>query len=80
MINVLPKILDQRTENRQKNIFNKRLVIYHKEPRYRTALEKASWELNAAGMRVFNTAINMCDNKEKNMKLTDDDHIEEKYI
>ena len=80
LINVLPKILDQRTENRQKNIFNKRLVIYHKEPRYRTALEKASWELNAAGMRVFNTAINMCDNKEKNMKLTDDDHIEEKYM
>ena len=68
LINVLPKILDQRTENRQKNIFNKRLVIYHKEPRYRTALEKASWELNAAGMRVFNTAINMCDNEEKNMK------------
>ena len=79
LIMILPKILDCRTENRQKNIFNKRLVIYHKDPRYRAALESASWDLNAAGMRVFSTAINMCENKEDSMKLTDDDEIEERY-
>ena len=78
--NRTPTLIDLiRTENCQKNIFNKRLVIYHKDPRYRAALEAASWDLNAAGMRVFSTAINMCENKEDSMKLTDDDEIEERY-
>jgi hypothetical protein len=42
-------------------------------------LEAASWDINAAGMRVFSTAINMCETKEDSMKLTDDDKIEERY-
>ena len=79
LIDMLPRILDCRTENRQQNIFSKRLVIYHKDPRYRAALEAASWDLNAAGMRVFHTAIGMSENKEDSMKLTDDDKIEERY-
>ena len=79
LIDILPRILDGRSENRQRNIFSKRLVIYHKDPKYRLALEAASWELNAGGMRVFHQAIEMCDTKEKHMKLLDDDRIEEKY-
>ena len=79
LVSFLPKILDCRTENRQKNIFNRRLVIYHKDARYRSALEAASWDLNIAGMKVFSKAIDMCENKEDCMRLLDDDTIEEKY-
>ena len=79
LIDILPKILDCRSEDRQKNIFHKRLVIYHKDPKYRTALEAASWDLNAAGMRVFNDAIKMCEAKENSMQLGEDGIIVEKY-
>ena len=79
IINILPKILDSRSESRQTVIFNRRLVIYHKDPKYRNALDAASWELNAAGLRVFHEAIKMCDAKESCMTVLEDDRIEEKY-
>ena len=76
IINILPKILDSRSESRQTVIFNRRLVIYHKDPKYRNALEAASWELNAAGLRVFHEAIKVCDAKESCMTISEDERIE----
>ena len=66
---ILPKILDHRNEERQKQIYSSRLVIFHKNPKFRIALEKASWVLNAAGMRLFHEAITMSDNKRDDMKI-----------
>ena len=79
LIMFLPRILDARSESRQKNIYSKRLVIYHENPLYRTALESASWVLNAAGLKAFNSAINMCDKKEGSMSLLENSDIQEKY-
>ena len=69
LIMILPKILDHRNEERQKQIYSSRLVIFHKNPKFRIALEKASWVLNAAGMRLFHEAIMMSDNKRDDMKI-----------
>ena len=69
LIMILPKILDHRNEERQKQIYSSRLVIFHKNPKFRIALEKASWVLNAAGMRLFHEAITMSDNKRDDMKI-----------
>ena len=44
-------------------------MIFHKNPKFGIALEKASWVLNAAGMRLFHEAIMMSDNKRDDMKI-----------
>ena len=46
-------------------------MIYHKYPQFHVALEKASWILNVAGMRLFHEAITMSDNKRDDMKIED---------
>ena len=43
-------------------------MIYHKYPKFRIALEKASWILTVACMRLFHEAITMSDN---HMKIED---------
>ena len=47
------------------------IVILLKNLKFRIALEKASWILNAAGMRLFHEAITMSDNKRDDMKIED---------
>ena len=63
LICILPEILDKRSEERMAKIVSKRLVIFHKNPQYKEALELASWELNHAGMKTFQEAMDMCDKK-----------------
>ena len=46
-------------------------MIYHKYPQFHVALEKASWILNVAGMRLFHEAITMSANKRDDMKIED---------
>ena len=63
LVCILPQILDARTESRMNTAYGKRLVIYHENPEYREALEKASWELNAAAIRLYHEAFQMYDSK-----------------
>ena len=46
-------------------------MIYHKYPQFHVALEKASWILNVACMRLFHEDITMSDNKRDDMKIED---------
>ena len=56
LVCILPEILDARTESRLNTAHGKRFIIYHHNPEYNEALEKASWELNAAGIRKYHEA------------------------
>ena len=59
VILVLPKVLDKRSAERQKTIYETRLIIFDKNPIYRSALQTASWDLNKGGMRLFHECIKM---------------------
>ena len=41
----------------------KRFIIYHQNPEYNEALERASWDLNTAGVRKYHEALLMHDSK-----------------
>ena len=65
LVCILPMILDARNEARVTltTVHGKRLVIFHPNPLYREALEKASWELNAAVIRIYHEAFEKFDSK-----------------
>ena len=63
LITLLPAILDARMEVRMNTVHGKRFVIFHENQIYREALEKASWDLNSAGIRIYHEAIEMFEQK-----------------
>ena len=76
LITILPKILDKRSEERETVIGTRRIVIHHPNPVYKSALEEASWVLNAAGMRNFYKGILMADKRQKLITLENEILIE----
>ena len=76
LISVLPKFFDKRSEERQKSIYETRLIIYHKNPVYRRALETASWDLNKGDMKLFLECLKMKESKEKDMSMEGDTIVE----
>ena len=63
LVSILPAILDARAEARMNIAAGKRFTISHPNPYYNEALEKASWDLNAAGVSTYHEAIVMFDQK-----------------
>ena len=59
LILVLPKILDKRSSERELATINRRVIFHHKNPKLNEALERASWDLNAGGMKVYFEALKM---------------------
>ena len=69
----LVEILDDEQRRKNQHYQNKRLVIHHDNPRYKEALEKASWELNRVGLSEFHRIILWFEERKKFMTFHDGD-------
>ena len=76
LILVLPKILDKRSSERAQASVNRRVIFHHKVPEFDKALEQASWELNAGGMKAFYEALNMANDQKDKFDIVGEDITE----
>ena len=80
LVTVLPKVLDKRSNERENNSTNRRLIFRFPEDKLvDKALEDASWKLNEGGYRVFYQEMKAAIFKKENMKV-EGNFITEKYV
>ena len=78
LIFILPKVLDKRSAEREQATAHRRVIFHHKIVQFDKALEEASWELNAGGMKVYFEALTMAPDMKDHFEVVDGD-ISETY-